>query len=71
MENPPSDKDKFRQALEAYAVAKATGNSILIQSSSMLVEQWLTRLPESFPALETTKFVKPAEPANSEPGGMP
>jgi hypothetical protein len=68
MENAPSDKDKFRQALEAYAVALGTGNGILVQTSGMLVEQYLSRLPDQFSDPEPAKAV---EVANTEPGGMP
>lgn len=68
MEKPLSDKDKFRQALEAYAVAYATGNQILKQSSGMLVEQYLQRFPDKFP--EPAETTTP-EPVNTEPGGMP
>ena len=71
MENTPSDKDRFKQVIEAYAVAKATGNSIIIQQSLMLLEQWLLRLPDTFPELVTPPLVTEVKPVNPEEPAQP
>jgi hypothetical protein len=56
MSNALSDKENFRQAIEAYAVARTTGNQLLSKAGVMLVEQWLSRLPDTFP-----EFVPPTK----------
>jgi hypothetical protein len=61
----PTDKQNLHNTIEAYAIARASGNAILTKASGMLVEEHLKRLPDKFPALEEP--TNPAEPVNAEP----
>lgn len=65
---PIAEKTRFIQAVESYGVAMATGNQLLIQSSAMLLKQWFSRMPETFPKAPQEDV---PVAANHEPGGMP
>jgi hypothetical protein len=64
----PSDKDNMKAAIEAYAVARGTGNPILVRAAIMLVDQYLMKLPDNFPTLEQPN---PAENTDETPPAQP